>query len=144
MPTAWGAHFVPIAHKVNQGSALAVSARNSRGTMRNSLKRPMPAVDTQRALQREALHELDDGQIVMRHLTGESQAFGTLVDRYQTRLLNFVNRTIGDRERAEDLDRKSTRLNSSHQIISYAVFCLKKKKTQHSKAAAAHSAGLSF
>src|SRR5258708_27298862 len=27
-----------------------------------------------------------------------------------------------------DLDRKSTRLNSSHQIISYAVFCLKKKK----------------
>src|SRR5258708_40303938 len=28
-----------------------------------------------------------------------------------------------------DLDGKSTRLNSSHQIISYAVFCLKKKKT---------------
>src|SRR5258708_20757481 len=28
------------------------------------------------------------------------------------------------------LDRKSTRLNSSHQIISYAVFCLKKKNTQ--------------
>src|SRR5258708_23938194 len=27
------------------------------------------------------------------------------------------------------LDRKSTRLNSSHQIISYAVFCLKKKKS---------------
>src|SRR5947208_11589775 len=27
-----------------------------------------------------------------------------------------------------DLDRKSTRLNSSHQIISYAVFCLKKKR----------------
>src|SRR5258708_11476357 len=27
------------------------------------------------------------------------------------------------------VDRKSTRLNSSHQIISYAVFCLKKKKT---------------
>src|SRR5258708_16348787 len=28
-------------------------------------------------------------------------------------------------------DRKSTRLNSSHQIISYAVFCLKKKKTTY-------------
>src|SRR5258708_28634789 len=28
-------------------------------------------------------------------------------------------------------DRKSTRLNSSHQIISYAVFCLKKKKIRH-------------
>src|SRR5438552_17415344 len=30
----------------------------------------------------------------------------------------------------EPIDRKSTRLNSSHQIISYAVFCLKKKKNQ--------------
>src|SRR2546430_12041236 len=29
---------------------------------------------------------------------------------------------------AESLDRKSTRLNSSHSQISYAVFCLKKKK----------------
>src|SRR5258708_25837526 len=28
-------------------------------------------------------------------------------------------------------DRKSTRLNSSHQIISYAVFCLKKKNTSY-------------
>src|SRR2546426_5513776 len=28
-----------------------------------------------------------------------------------------------------DLDRKSTRLNSSHLVISYAVFCLKKKNT---------------
>src|SRR5258708_30547769 len=31
-------------------------------------------------------------------------------------------------------DRKSTRLNSSHQIISYAVFCLKKKKKKHEHA----------
>src|SRR5438128_4009628 len=31
----------------------------------------------------------------------------------------------------EAADRKSTRLNSSHGSISYAVFCLKKKKTQH-------------
>src|SRR5947208_8263285 len=30
-------------------------------------------------------------------------------------------------------DRKSTRLNSSHQIISYAVFCLKKKKKKQNK-----------
>src|SRR2546426_6257461 len=29
-----------------------------------------------------------------------------------------------------DRDRKSTRLNSSHLVISYAVFCLKKKKTK--------------
>src|SRR5256885_3611897 len=31
------------------------------------------------------------------------------------------------------LDRKSTRLNSSHLVISYAVFCLKKKKTNKLK-----------
>src|SRR5947208_13214195 len=32
------------------------------------------------------------------------------------------------RGKQDKKDRKSTRLNSSHQIISYAVFCLKKKK----------------
>src|SRR2546422_6758293 len=42
--------------------------------------------------------------------------------------------TLADRMtrcgRANCRDRKSTRLNSSHGYISYAVFCLKKKKTQ--------------
>src|SRR5258708_16801343 len=37
-------------------------------------------------------------------------------------------------------DRKSTRLNSSHQIISYAVFCLKKKKEMTAPLAAANNA----
>src|SRR2546427_4130914 len=35
----------------------------------------------------------------------------------------------------QPLDRKSTRLNSSHSQISYAVFCLKKKKISHRYAA---------
>src|SRR2546430_3477919 len=35
-------------------------------------------------------------------------------------------------------DRKSTRLNSSHSQISYAVFCLKKKKTIHQAIAPRH------
>src|SRR5947207_11580776 len=34
----------------------------------------------------------------------------------------------GQSQRNSFLDRKSTRLNSSHTVISYAVFCLKKKK----------------
>src|SRR5256885_5554651 len=34
---------------------------------------------------------------------------------------------VREREREERIDRKSTRLNSSHLVISYAVFCLKKK-----------------
>src|SRR2546426_8336681 len=36
---------------------------------------------------------------------------------------------VGRPADAEPRDRKSTRLNSSHLVISYAVFCLKKKKT---------------
>src|SRR5947209_10424229 len=39
---------------------------------------------------------------------------------------NFINDLV-----SAGKDRKSTRLNSSHANISYAVFCLKKKKTQH-------------
>src|SRR5690625_6108595 len=35
-----------------------------------------------------------------------------------------------EEEEADEEDRKSTRLNSSHVAISYAVFCLKKKKNQ--------------
>src|SRR3712207_7544874 len=37
---------------------------------------------------------------------------------------------VARHDRLEGRDRKSTRLNSSHANISYAVFCLKKKKTQ--------------
>src|SRR5256885_8250142 len=44
-------------------------------------------------------------------------------------------RRCGRRRARAHEDRKSTRLNSSHLVISYAVFCLKKKKqhTTHSK-----------
>jgi len=41
--------------------------------------------------------------LIEAHLQGDAQAFGRIVERYQVRLLNFVYRMIGDRERAEDL-----------------------------------------
>src|SRR3712207_8421818 len=44
---------------------------------------------------------------------------------------------LGDRGEGEVVDRKSTRLNSSHANISYAVFCLKKKKKNRSISARA-------
>ena len=96
---------MPNAHKASNHTVFRVPVRNVRGRMQTAIKSATPAhpVESPRALQREALHDLEDGQVVMRHLAGDPQAFGTLVDRYQTRLLNFVNRTIGDRERAEDL-----------------------------------------
>src|SRR2546422_7755053 len=43
----------------------------------------------------------------------------------------FAGARIRPRVRAPERDRKSTRLNSSHGYISYAVFCLKKKKRCH-------------
>src|SRR5207247_9196453 len=49
------------------------------------------------------------------------------VDRYQHRL---AARSAPE-PNARPGDRKSTRLNSSHEWISYAVFCLKKKRTTH-------------
>src|SRR5258708_36096020 len=51
-------------------------------------------------------------------LSGEAESIGDVKGKFHAR---------DSRDNA--LDRKSTRLNSSHQIISYAVFCLKKKTT---------------
>lgn len=45
----------------------------------------------------------DSAELVAAHLAGDSRAFQELVGRYRGRLLNFVHRMIGDRERAEDL-----------------------------------------
>src|SRR5258708_11232511 len=65
-------------------------------------------------------------------LTGEP--CGEPTDASATLLYDFVDdgwayRALEELDiRAPGTDRKSTRLNSSHQIISYAVFCLKKKK----------------
>src|SRR5207244_11961055 len=53
-----------------------------------------------------------------------------LADRVAMSVRNFervFTRELGKTPSHYVLDRKSTRLNSSHQIISYAVFCLKKK-----------------
>src|SRR5207244_11469906 len=59
---------------------------------------------------------------------GSAAAIGRVAERADEQrdviLLGIANLEHDFDER----DRKSTRLNSSHQIISYAVFCLKKKK----------------
>src|SRR3712207_7493390 len=48
--------------------------------------------------------------------------------RDEDSLLSFMKLLIRRYRESPELDRKSTRLNSSHANISYAVFCLKKKK----------------
>src|SRR2546430_7030891 len=67
---------------------------------------------------------------------GTADAF-TLFERFEGKLEKYGNLTRAAIELAKDWrsdrylrDRKSTRLNSSHSQISYAVFCLKKKKLE--------------
>ena len=52
---------------------------------------------------RRRLGELSDSEVVGVFLEGDQRAFVELVRRYDNRLLNFVYRTVGDRERAQDL-----------------------------------------
>src|SRR5687768_18266037 len=62
-------------------------------------------------------------------------AFGCVVFEMLVGQPVFAGGTIGEifAEVLKSADRKSTRLNSSHGYISYAVFCLKKKKKQRTK-----------
>src|SRR5256885_3726012 len=62
--------------------------------------------------------------------------FRSLHECERERLLRARAQVTHHTHRARDAargpqDRKSTRLNSSHLVISYAVFCLKKKNTHH-------------
>ncbi|MDX2183337.1 MAG: sigma-70 family RNA polymerase sigma factor [Gemmatimonadaceae bacterium] len=66
------------------------------------MSRPMRQL-SQPVVVREVLEDLDDTALVRQYLAGTERAFAVLVGRYQGRLLNFIARTIGDRDRAEDL-----------------------------------------
>ena len=70
--------------------------------MTNAVIQPLSAEAQPRATFK-LLRQLDDASVVAAYLDGRPEAFQELVERYQKRLLNFVYRTIGDRERAEDL-----------------------------------------
>src|SRR3712207_9097808 len=57
------------------------------------------------------------------------ETFGsTMLDVYEQGMQSLEQKLRSAGVPFESLDRKSTRLNSSHANISYAVFCLKKKK----------------
>src|SRR5690606_18158597 len=60
------------------------------------------------------------------------KAANMLLDRYNYKIgADGWRKTPEGKPLVIELDRKSTRLNSSHVKISYAVFCLKKKTTEH-------------
>src|SRR3712207_8197246 len=58
------------------------------------------------------------------------RAEGPVIHVAEAEMEAEVRAAGGGRGQAGDQDRKSTRLNSSHANISYAVFCLKKKKNK--------------
>src|ERR1017187_5854108 len=62
---------------------------------------------------------------VARGLLDHPEGKGTAATYHYRHLLQLLAIKIRQRE-GQTLDRKSTRLNSSHRCISYAVFCLKK------------------
>ena len=68
---------------------------------RTALKAEVRSAPGFRAL--AELREIEDTGLVNAYLDGETRSFDVLVERYQTRLLNFVYRIVGDRERGEDL-----------------------------------------
>src|SRR2546426_8295249 len=65
---------------------------------------------------------------LFRSCTGSRLAFSDHVT-VRSRSIRICCRDMCASMRLLPTDRKSTRLNSSHLVISYAVFCLKKKKT---------------
>src|SRR2546422_5471268 len=79
------------------------------------LKRIQPLVD---AIHRheERLKGVPDGDVQRQ------------TERFRELIAERIGALAADVERLKQADRKSTRLNSSHGYISYAVFCLKKKK----------------
>src|SRR5258708_27258070 len=68
---------------------------------------------------------------LFRSISRSSRAFSASLTRRIQAQPSVSSLTPPRTGRRQCLDRKSTRLNSSHQIISYAVFCLKKKKKKY-------------
>ena len=54
-------------------------------------------------IRERVLPEAGDGELVAAHLDGVPGAFSELYDRYRDRLVQFIWRKTGDRDRAEDL-----------------------------------------
>src|SRR5699024_9835661 len=101
----------------NQAASTSSTAEpENAGATENSASATAPPQDLQ-TIGKHPSGEYEDSKVVLNSVTASG---GTLTVQFSL-----------ENNSAEEEDRKSTRLNSSHVSISYAVFCLKKKKTQH-------------
>src|SRR5688572_32345308 len=79
-------------------------------------------------------HRLTENAAVMTKVADALAPLYQSLDDSQKHRFAVLSRMTRPRgNRPGRLDRKSTRLNSSHSQISYAVFCLKKKKKKHTR-----------
>src|SRR5437588_8088361 len=96
---------------------------------------PQRSVPTRRISFEESLQDLPkhfaaDGDLILSHLAAALSAVFPDGEDFFVRSVRHYRDQVTDPElkrQVGGLDRKSTRLNSSHTVISYAVFCLKKK-----------------
>src|SRR5690625_6361013 len=72
-----------------------------------------------------SLEEKENGLSLNKEMSHFENEFYQFIEQDLAQLT--IDSAVWDIERGKQLDRKSTRLNSSHVAISYAVFCLKKK-----------------
>src|SRR5436189_631663 len=114
---------------VNKGDLFGFIGSNGAGkttTLRILATFLAPSAGTAQVLGHDVVRDAD----AVRHVIGYMpDFFGVYKDMEVTEYLDFFGACykIPSSQR-EKTDRKSTRLNSSHRCISYAVFCLKKKK----------------
>src|SRR5256885_13296635 len=91
------------------------------------------------ALNRLELREMINQEMIANPVLEEQNEEPTQTDNYSDEtFLKAETEKVPEKPEANpfdefDVDRKSTRLNSSHLVISYAVFCLKKKKTMYNR-----------
>src|SRR5438105_11748643 len=79
-----------------------------------------------------ALAAFERIDIIRRAEPGRAEERDEVLEAALAQFRRFVTRHVGP-------DRKSTRLNSSHEWISYAVFCLKKKKKRRKTYTISHT-----
>src|SRR3989449_7331890 len=128
------AEFAPARAVVGRERRGVEAAQGGDQALGQELGAPQRSVNP---LARERIEEV--GGVTHEHGATSGRDGGARPLRERTGGQNVANQSPGvepPRQPGESLelgkkDRKSTRLNSSHGYISYAVFCLKKKKKQH-------------